>query len=418
MADNQHEQKFIWVCDPGSTHLTIMAGCTDEKTGELSLLGSTSVPNSGVKRGMVIDLEALTNAVQDATDEVESQTGLTMNEVRVCVSNPCSLFENIQEKMVLKNGEVKEADVEKLVTLARNYRNAQNYECIHSLVGLFEVDKKKQIANPTGLFGSQLLLNHHKVQLPISDLKSMSRGFERAGIKVKQFVFEPLAAAEAIILPEEKEFGCVVINLGATQTHIAVYHQHVPIYCASLPVASMHITKDLAIGLRTTITHAEKLKREVASVLSDKESDYDLIEIAALDATTTHRIYRSEINKIVEARVREIFENVLVELKKMRLVSTLGNSIVLTGGGASIKGLVPFVEKVFNTSTRLGAPKYFPGVTEMLTNPGNSSCLGLFSHIFQDSQTWLTGGHELQKRATSVIKYPGIFINKLIDTIF
>lgn len=410
------DKPIVTAFDVGTTHLTVLVGRHDGPTSAgkhpsendtgISIMGATSVPCTGMRKGSMVSLEAVSNAIHDALDEVERQTGLDIGEVRVSAASAKALVENTREELVLKSSEVRASDVERIASQARAQKPQSGHDVVHLLPGDFCVDGKTGVVNPVGMFGQKLVLGHHRVQLPSLELKNLLRAFNNAGLKVSQFGYEALTAAEGVLTPDERELGVLSVNFGASLTHIALYAGRVPVHCRDLPVASHHVTKDLAIGLRTTLVEAERLKREYGLGSSGGLGAFDPIDIQTLEHSLStvgpgvfppgnslsssggagRVVTRQEIGRIVEARVREMLAEVAAEVRRQKLAGLLGKGVVLSGGGALLNGLVPLAESILGLPCRLGLPLQPTGITESLRTPSAATAFGLLAPVFATVQ--------------------------------
>jgi cell division protein FtsA len=384
------EQDIVTAFDVGATHVTVMVARRSTAGEGNTILGATSVPCVGMRKGAMVNLEAVTNAIHDALDEVERQTGLEIDEVRVAAASLSAQCDNRSEELPLRSGEVKVSDVEKLATIVRAHRPQPGNDFVHLIPGEFHVDEKAGVVNPVGMFGSKLGSLHHRVQMPAAELKNLLRAFNNAGLKVARFGYEPLTAAEGVLTHDEKELGVASVNLGASLTHLAVYAGRVPLHCRDLPVASHHVTKDLAIGLRTTLVEAERLKREFGLAFIDGAGAFEPVEIQSIEsgaAGTSRYVTRQEIARIVEARAREILTTLAAEIRRQNLGGSLGKGVVLSGGGALLAGLVPLAEGILKLPCRLGLPLQPIGITESLRTPSAATAFGLLAPVFASVQT-------------------------------
>ncbi len=351
----------------------------------IHILGATRLANNGaIKKGVVSSMEALSASILEATDEVERQTGLEVQNVIACIPCLSAQFDNHTENYNVKNSEIRHHDLEKMVNSLFNLKAPPGFDFVHAIPGLYCVDGKGEINNPVGMRGSDMSLNFHRVMMPQADLHNIARSCYNSGLRVQNFIYEPLAAAEGALTHDEKEFGCVSISIGTYSTHVAVYLNHIPVFSKEFNVGSHHITKDLSIGLRTTQSEAERVKKELGKSLrhSAKEA-HEKIEIRGIDGAQTHTVTKHEIIQIIEPRVHEILETVCVELKKQRLLAKSTKGVVLSGGGALLNGMTISAEKIFGNHTRIGHPISILGSTEGIKSPLWSAPIGAFSPLFK-----------------------------------
>jgi cell division protein FtsA len=400
METNQDSKNIQFSLTLGSSHTSLVAALLESNDKQYSsnydshnynsnkskiqILGAARLPHTGViKKGIVSSIEALSSSILEVTDEVERQTGLNVENVITCI--PCinAQYENYTEKYLVKNTEIKLSDIEKINNIVLNLKGPQGYDYIHTLPGYYSVDGKSEINNPIGMRGSHIELNFHRVLLPQTDLHNIARSCYNSGLKVKKFIYEPLAAAEGAVTEDEKEFGCVSISIGTYLTHIVVYLNKVPIFSKELNLGAFHITKDLAIGLRTTQAEAERIKREFGRSFQNPSKDiFDKIDICGVDGTEIHTVTKQEIIQIIEPRINEILETVLIELKKTKLLSKTTKGIILSGGGSLLNGISITTEKIYGLQARIGYPLSISGSVEGLKSPIWTTSIGAFSNSF------------------------------------
>ncbi|MGY3803140.1 cell division protein FtsA [Pigmentibacter ruber] len=385
----------------GSTHTGLIAASYESKyafnsqnsdalmPGErelprIQILGAARLNNNGaIKKGVVSSIEALTSSILEAIDEVERQSGIEIDSVRVCIAGSAAQFDNHIETCQIKGDEIKAADLERVSAAVRNQKPPMGYEFIHMIPSSYSVDGKHGIQNPIGMQGTQLSIMHHRVFYPQADLHNIVRSCNNAGIRVQSFAFEPLAAAEGVLTKDEKEFGCISLSIGAHLTHACVYLGNIPVYSKEYPIGSHHITKDLSIGLRTTQAEAERVKKELGKAIEFSAKDKnEKIEICSIDGNHTRYVTRKEINQIIEPRVREILNTIYFDLKRSKLITKTSKGIVLSGGGALLSGMALATEEVFSLHARVGLPVNITGVVEGLKSPIWASGVGTLSPLF------------------------------------
>ncbi len=357
----------------------------ESKTPRMQILGSTRLTHNGaIKKGIVSSIEALTNSILEATDEVERQTGLNIENVITCIPCMSAQFDNHTENYIVKNAEIRHSDLERMNNSISNLKAPAGFDYIHTLSGLYSVDGKVEIHNPVGMRGNQITLNSHRIFMPQSDLHNIARSCYNAGIRVQNFIYEPLAAAEGVLTKDEKEFGCISISIGTYLIHVAVYLNHIPVYTKEFPIGSHHITKDLAIGLRTTQAEAERVKKELGKAIQNATKDVrEKIDIRGVDGSEIRTITKQDITQIIEPRVNEILDTIYIELKKTRLLSKATKGVILSGGGSLLNGISIAAEKIYGHHARIGYPISILGSTEGLKSPVWAAQIGAFSNLFK-----------------------------------
>ena len=401
MEANQDSNNIHFSLTLGSSHTSLVAVRIEQKLSpyekefsrlherfhesQIQILGATRLSNNGaLKKGIVSSIDALSTSILEVTDEVERQTGLHIDNVITCTPCMSAQFDNHTENYLVKNIEIRQSDIEKINNAVFNLKAPPGFDYIHAIPGFYSVDGKNEIHNPVGMRGNQIALNFHRVCMPQADLHNIARSCYNAGIRVQKFVYEPLAAAEGSLTEDEKEFGCISISIGTYLTHIVVYLNGVPVFSKELNLGSHHITKDLAIGLRTTQAEAERIKKEVGRAFQNPAKDvFEKIDICGVDSSEIHTVTKQDVIQIIEPRVHEILETVYLELKKTKLLSKATKGVILSGGGALLNGISIATEKIYGHHARIGHPISISGSTEGLKSPIWSASIGAFSDLFK-----------------------------------
>ncbi len=356
----------------------------DKELPRLQILGAARLNNNGaIKKGVVSSIEAVTASILETIDEVERQSGIEIDSVRVCIAGTAAQFDNHLETCPIKGEEIRASDLERVSAAVRNQKPPMGYDFIHMIPSSYSVDGKHGIQNPIGMQGNELSIMHHRVFYPQADLHNIVRACNNAGVRVQGFAFEPLAAAEGVLTKDEKEFGCISLSIGAHLTHACVFLGNIPVYSKEYPIGSHHITKDLSIGLRTTQAEAERVKKELGKAIEFSAKDNnEKIEISSIDGNNYRYVTKKEINQIIEPRVREILNTIYLDLKRSKLITKTSKGIVLSGGGALLSGMALATEEIFSLHARVGLPVNIAGVIEGLKSPIWASGVGTLSPLF------------------------------------
>ncbi|MES2613834.1 MAG: cell division protein FtsA [Bdellovibrionota bacterium] len=400
MEAKQDSHNIYFSLTLGSSHTSLVAVRLEQKSSfyesefhrfqdmaspRIQILGASRLSNNGaIKKGIVSSIDALSSSILEVIDEVERQTGLHIENVMACIPCMSAQFDNHTENYLVKNVEIRQADVQKINNSVFNLKAPPGFEYMHAIPGSYTVDGKSEINNPVGMRGSQISLNFYRVYMPQADLHNIARSCYNAGVRVQRFVYEPLAAAEGALTEDEKEFGCVSISIGTYLTHVVVYLNRVPVFSKEFNLGSHHITKDLAIGLRTTQAEAERIKKDVGRAFQNSTKDiFEKIDIRGVDGLEYHTVTRQDVIQIIEPRVQEILETVYLELKKTKLLSKATKGVILSGGGALLNGISIATEKIYGHHARIGHPIAISGSTEGLKSPLWSAPIGAFSDLFK-----------------------------------
>ncbi len=375
-------------------------------SNKIQILGAARLSNNGsFKKGIVSNLESLTASILDVIDEVERQTGLEISEAK-CVL-PCSdaKFESSTNQVDILQNVVTQNDIFKLNQLQQNNDIKNGLRLIQCISSDYHLDNKAGIFNPIGLSAKKLGHNYFAIYYSENELKNIFRSCEQSGLKISSYISEPIAAAEGSLTIDEKEFGCLSISMGAFVTHVSLYCHRIPIFCKEYLIGSQHITKDLAIGLRTTQAEAERIKKEVAIAYDPfLQNNKDTIKVHLLDQNEARIVSLVEAVKIIQPRVKEILEMIFLDLKKQKLLGSLSKGIVLTGGGVQLGGIITLCEKIFSSHARIGFPMNIVGSIEGLKSPMWCANIGAF---YSGNQLFNSDFYETQFQQKSKLKNIG-----------
>ncbi|MEP7162763.1 MAG: cell division protein FtsA [Candidatus Moraniibacteriota bacterium] len=358
----------------------------------LRVLGVGTAESVGLRRGVVVNADEVAKSVNRALETAERQAGVAAEDVLVSVSG-ADIFcqEAIGVVAVGKaDGEVTEDDLIRVVeeTQARTMLSA-NREILHVVPQHYRLDDQTDIKDPVGMRGVRLELSALVVGTAGHHLKNLGRSLELAGVTPRQFVVEPLASAEAVLLPKQKDLGVVLVNIGGSTTSVAVFEDGDLLHLAVLPVGGGHITNDIAIGLRASIDVAEAVKLQYGHALPDEIGKKEEVDLGEFDSQETDAVSRRHVAEIIEARIEEIFQYVNNELKSIHREALLPAGAVLTGGGVLLPGVVELAKKHLRLPAQIGYPKPLGGILDQVDSPAFATVVGLLLL----SQEERGGGH-------------------------
>ncbi len=390
--------------DIGSSKIAVCVGNVVD--GVTSIVGVTSVAHSGMKRGMIVDIEDTVSALSQALEEAERMCGFPLTHAFVSINGSHILAQPAKGVIAVArpNGEIQAEDVSRVIDAAKTVAMPQNRELIHTFPHHFTVDGQDEIRDPIGMNGIRLEVDSLIISASSAALRNLVKAVEQAGIQIDGLVYSPLATARALTTKKQRDSGVILIDLGATTTDIAVFEETELIYCATLPVGSMHITNDIAIGLRTNLDVAEVIKNKYGSVLPDKIRESETINLSSLDPAEDEKVSRRQICEIIEARVAEIFHLIKEELKKVGKDGLLPAGAIFTGGGSDIEGLTELARTELRLPATVGFPTAkFSGMLDKLDDPIYACAVGLVMWGVEEGQT--NDGH----RRLDFGKFGGVF---------
>lgn len=348
--------------------------------GAPRVIGVGTAPSVGIRRGIVVQPEEVAKTVNSALSAAEHMAGVPAEQVTASLSGT-ELFAQLAQGVVAvgkSDGEVTEEDLERLIeeTQMRTVLSP-NKEILHVVPQSYRLDDEANIKDPLGLKGVRLEVSALVIGTASNHLKNLTRSLELAGINEHHFLAEPLASAEAVLTPKQKELGVVAVNLGASTTTLSVFEDGDLLHLAVLPMGGAHVTNDIAIGLRTTIDVAEALKREYGHAVPHEVSKKEEIDLGDFDSQETDTVSRYHIAEVIEARLEEILHYVNLELKGIHREALLPAGVVLTGGGALVPGLVDLAKRKLRLPAQIGYPKPLGGIMDQVDGPSFATMVGL-----------------------------------------
>lgn len=377
------KQNIIASLDIGSSMVRMAVGQmvyrSDETQAEMQILGATEVPSEGMHKGSINSIEDLVSAVSSCLEKMERTVGLPIDTVWTGVSGLHIMSQNSKGVVAVSkaDSEISETDVERALEAARSISTPLNYEVLHVLPKRFSVDGQTGIKDPVGMTGIRLEVDAQIILGASAQIKNLTKAIYRSGLEIEDLVLSILASSEAAVTNRQKDLGVAVVDFGASTTSLAVYEEGEILHSTILPIGSEHITNDIAIGLRTAIDVAERVKIEYGDCFSNtvsKKEEIDLYELGASEHETVKRKYLSEI---IEARVEEIMQKIDDELRKVGRSGMLPSGVVFTGGGAKLPGITEAGKKYLRLPATLGYPLNFISATDKINDLGFVNAVGL-----------------------------------------
>lgn len=373
-------EDIITGLDIGSTTVRIAVGqrTTNGDKETIQIIGAAEAPSAGVGKGVINSIEDAISSVSACLEKVERMTGVQVEHALVGISGSHIVSQESKGVVAVSrsDGEIREEDVARALEAARTVATPLNYEILHVLPKSFTIDGQAGVKDPVGMTGIRLEVDAQIIQSLSAPLKNLTKCVYRTGIEIDDIALGILANAEAVATVRQRELGVIVANIGGSTTSLAIYEDGDVLRTAILPIGSDHITSDIAIGLRTSIEVAERVKIEhgVASAKDVKREDINLTDLGAEADETASKKFVAEI---IEARVEEIFSKIDKELKKVDRSGRLPAGIVLTGGGAKLTGLVDLAKAELRLPASLGYPVNVSSITDRTNDIAYSTAVGL-----------------------------------------
>ncbi|OGE74394.1 MAG: cell division protein FtsA [Candidatus Doudnabacteria bacterium RIFCSPLOWO2_02_FULL_42_9] len=372
------EQIFVGL-DIGSSAVRVVVGKQESELGAPSIIGVGEAASTGIRRGVIVDIDEAVSSISEALEKAERMTGLTIDHAVVSVGGAqISSQESHGVVAVARaDGEITESDVIRVVDASQAISIPANREILHVIPKNFTVDGQTGIKDPVGMSGIRLEVDSQIIQASVPFIKNLTKCIMQAGLEIDDLVLAPLAAAQATLTKKQKELGVALIDLGGGTSGMVIFEEGDLVSTTILPVGAMHITNDLAIGLRTSVDTAEKIKLQYGHAeMREVKKDVD-VDLSKIDKSEQGRVSSKHIAEIVEARMEEIFDLINKELKKINRDGQLPAGIVLTGGGAKLPGVVELAKKQLRLPVVVGIPSTVTTVIDRVNDPQFTTAVGL-----------------------------------------
>ena len=363
------------------------------------VMGVGIAPSLGMRRGIVADVEEAIKSIGAAARNAERTSGIAVSRVVASVGGSHISSQESQGVVATgkADGEITEDDVARALSAAETISLPSNKEILHVIPRNYSVDDQKNVKDPIGMNGIRLEVNSLLVLGSTPFIKNLSKCVYQANVEIEDLVFGALAAAKAALNKRQKELGVVLIDMGGGTTNFIVFEEGELVQMGVVPIGGGHITNDIAIGLRTSIDVAEKVKINYGSALPDEISKKEQINLAEIDQSEEGEVSRHHVAEIVEARLEEIFTLVDKELRKTGRSGMLPAGVVLVGAGAKLPGTVDIAKKIMRLPAQTGFPADLGGIVDKVDEPGFVTAVGLA----------LWGMEEMPARSSGM-KMPGM----------
>jgi cell division protein FtsA len=374
--------------------------------GQLDIVGVGEAESKGLRKGMITKPELIVDSIRRAVEDAERMSGLTVSHVYVGLAGANLEGQNSQGKIAIagRHREIIREDIARVIEQACVIQLQPGREIADYLPQEYTVDGQEGIDDPLGWLGTRLEVSVHIITSPVAAKQNLITSINRAGYAVSGIYLSHIAAAEAVLSDDDKEYGVAVVNIGGETTSLAIYQGGSVWHTAVIPLGGNHFTSDIAIGLRTPIPAAERIKREYGCAhlaLLTPEDVSAPISVPSVGGREPRPVSRQLLHDIIKARAEEIMEKVHEHIVGKEFERRLSSGIVLTGGGALLDGVIEVAEEVLRGPARLGMPGDFSGLSDEIGSPSFSAAAGLALHGMR-IELGLTGGRRGLLRRPSV----------------
>jgi len=374
--------KLIVGLDVGTTKVCALAG--EVKDNGVEIIGIGNTPARGLRKGAIVNIEDTARSIKNAVEEAQAMAGIDIKAVYAGIAEAHinSLLSN--GVIAVREKEVTQKDIERVIEAARAVAIPLDREVLHVIPSGFIIDGQNGINDPRGMVGVRLEAKVRIVTATLTSVQNLIKSCKRAGIQVIDIVLGPLASTEAVLTEDEREIGVGIVDIGGGTTDIALFYEGNLCHVSILTVGGNNFTNDVAIGLRTHLSEAERIKKTYGCAMLQMVQPDEEIEITYSGDKPPRRLPRRHLIEIIQPRAEELFSLIGEEIKKSGYYNLLASGVVLTGGVATMRGIDVMAENILGLPVRIGVPKYIGG-TRIICNPEYATGVGLILHGAKES---------------------------------
>lgn len=373
------KHRIIAGLDIGNSKIRAAIAVLDEDSTQPNIIGVGVSPSGGLRKGNIIDVEETVANIAAALEDAERMAGEPVHTVFLGISG--DHIASMDSKGVIAishtGNEIIEDDVDRVLEAAQAVAIPNNRRILRIIPKSFTVDEQTGIKYPVGMTGIRLEVLAHLVTGLVPAVKNIEKCVHQAGVDINDIIPCGLAAAESVVSKRQKELGVVVIDVGCGGTNVAIFEEGTVLHSASLPVGGDNVTNDIAIGLRTSIDTAEKIKIEYGSCIPEDIHDRETIDLSLLSKIDTQTVSKKQLAEIIQARYHEIFAMVKDELARVQRDGMLPAGAILCGAAVKMPGVIDLAREVLNLPVQIGFPTNYEGVVDKIEDPAYASVIGL-----------------------------------------
>ncbi|MBI4938810.1 MAG: cell division protein FtsA [Nitrosomonadales bacterium] len=394
MSKNREAKNLVVGLDIGTSKIVTIVG-EIKPEGSLEVVGVGMHESSGMKKGMVVNIDATVEAIQRALGEAELMADCKIREVYTGIAGSHIKSSNANGMVKIKDKEVAQADIDRVLETASSVSLPSDQQMLHVLEQEFSIDGQGGIKKPLGMSGKRLEVEVHIVTGAVAAAQNIMKCLHRCGLEVREMILQPLASSKAVLAEDEKELGVCLVDIGGGTTDVAVFTGGAIRHTAVIPIAGDQITNDIAMALRTPTRDAEDIKIKYGCALRQLSGDGP-IEVPGVGDRGARMLSRQTLAEVIEPRVEELYSLVQTELRRSGFEDLLSSGIVITGGSSAMQGMVELGEEIFHLPVRLGLPHYVGGLSDVVKAPRFSTGVGLLLYGLERHQR-----HQVERMGSS-----------------
>jgi len=373
------KEQIIASLDVGSSKIRTVIALLQDNKKVPNIIGVGVAPSTGMRKGNIIDVDETISNISAALEDAERMSGAPIHHVFVSVSG--SHVESFDSKGVIAishaGSEIIEDDINRVLEAAQAVNMPSNRRILRIIPKSFSIDDQRGIKNPVGMIGVRLEVDAHIITGQSTIIKNVEKAVHQAGVDIDDLIPASLASAEAVLSRRQKELGVLVVDIGSGSTSVAVFEEGSTLHTASLPVGGESVTNDVAIGLRTSIDTAEKIKIEYGTMMPEEVNDRETIDLSLISKIDNQKVSKKHLSEIIQARYHEIFVMVKDELRSIGRDGMLPAGAILTGAGVKMPGCIDLARDVLGLPVQIGFPTEVDGVVDKIDDPAYATAIGL-----------------------------------------
>jgi len=372
-------QQIICGIDIGNHAVKTVIAELNQETLRPSVIGIGISPSEGLRRGVVFDMEETVASVANSVKKAESMSGARVSRAYVSLNGSHVRTQSSRGVVVVSraDSEINQNDIDRVIDAASTINLPQNREIVHAIPRIFTIDGQEHVKNPLGMRGVRLEAEVLLIDGLSPHIRNLAKCVNANDIEVSEFVFAPLAAAKAVLDKHQREHGVLSIDFGGGVSSMSLFHEGDLVHTAILPIGSRHITNDIAVAFRTSMSNAEEIKCKHGGVGNDVASRKDKVDLSDILEEEDFVVPRAQLTKIIDCRVAELFDMISEEIKKLPRNYMLPAGVVLAGGGANLSGLASFVKNRLRLSVKTGGDYLLEGLVDQVSDPALAVSLGM-----------------------------------------
>ncbi len=388
-----NDNNLIVGLDIGTSKVVAIVGEVNN-SGELEIIGIGSHRSSGLKKGVVVNIESTVQSIQRAVEEAELMAGCEIHSVYAGIAGSHISSMNSHGIVAIKDREVMQQDIERVIDAAQAVAIPADQQILHILPQEYLIDSQEGVKEPLGMSGVRLEAKVHLITCAVNSAQNIEKCIKRCGLDVEDIILEQLASSYSVLTDDERELGVCLVDIGGGTTDIAIFTEGSIRHTGVIPIAGDQVTNDIAMALRTPTMHAEEIKIKYACALAKLTGADETIQVPSVGDRPARSLSRQALAEVVEPRYDELFTLIQAELRRSGYEDLVAAGIVLTGGTSKMEGVIELAEEIFHMPVRLGWPQNVKGLADIVANPIYATGVGLLHYGIKQQGQYKTNIHQ------------------------